>query len=740
MVDGVLLEPGANLSGKKLSNLDLSGVDLSGANLRESVFSWSNLQNAKLDGADLSGANFYGSDLTGASLKSAVITGAMFLTAKLQNANLNDSRAFGSQNQATDALFGSADLTGASLEGVKYEGINFENANLTNARLVSSSLRWIRFDGATLTNADFLGSEFIGQISGKIGGTPKDLPAKWTTRSDYLFGPGASYAFADLRNLDLSKLDLGGANFRYAKLNNANLSNSTLKGAYLTGANFSGANFEGIRSGEVEWQTNGCCPGTLPENFRVSSGFLVGPKADLSNENLNGLILTGMPDARGANFSGSSLIDSDFYASNLRDANFSGANLMGSNFDESNLDGANFSLANITDARFYRATLENVNLLGATDLHRSESISRDYSLVEGIYFGSLETLEVQATLSKAKVGEASTAIVLGLPAGTNVEVFWEIDGTAAQNSSETFYPEPKDFGRELSARLVFSKLGYVSRDFRTDPLKVAAGTLSLNPTPTVSGTSKVGQTLTASAGSWDPGVTLTYQWLRDGVAIAAANKNTLQLTTDDNSKLITVEVTATKTGYATVKKTSTAVKVEPGTQTVAPTPTVSGTSKVGQTLTASAGSWDPGVTLTYQWLRDGVSISGAASESYVLTPGDVGRIVAVRVTGTLAGYVTAAKLSAKVIVATGSMTITTPKVTGTGKSGSTLKATTSAWVKGSKITYQWLSNGAVIKGATSSSFMLTTAYKGKKISVKVTQAATGYTTAVKTSNSVTVSK
>ena len=139
-------------------------------------------------------------------------------------------------------------------------------------------------------------------------------------------------------------------------------------------------------------------------------------------------------------------------------------------------------------------------------------------------------------------------------------------------------------------------------------------------------------------------------------------------------------------------------------------------------------------------MRDGVKINGAASASYVLTPGDFGRNVCVEVTGALAGYATVSKASAQVKVAAGLMMINTPKVSGTAKSGNTLKVTTSAWVKGSKITYQWLSNGAVIKGATSSSLKISSALKGKKISVKVTQSATGYTTATKTSATVTVSK
>ena len=39
---------------------------------------------------------------------------------------------------------------------------------------------------------------------------------------------------------------------------------------------------------------------------------------------------------------------------------------------------------------------------------------------------------------------------------------------------------------------------------------------TLQPTPTIGGTPKVGATLTGDPGTWDAGTALTYQWLADG--------------------------------------------------------------------------------------------------------------------------------------------------------------------------------------------------------------------------------
>ena len=47
--------------------------------------------------------------------------------------------------------------------------------------------------------------------------------------------------------------------------------------------------------------------------------------------------------------------------------------------------------------------------------------------------------------------------------------------------------------------------------------------------------------------------------------------------------------------------------------------------------------------------------------------------------------------------------------------------------------YQWYAGGAKIKGATKSTFKITSKQKGKKITVKVTAKKSGYQTVTKTS-------
>lgn len=199
-----------------------------------------------------------------------------------------------------------------------------------------------------------------------------------------------------------------------------------------------------------------------------------------------------------------------------------------------------------------------------------------------------------------------------------------------------------------------------------------AKALTAKPVPKVSGTGKVGQTLTAKAGTWGPNpVALTYQWNRGGTAIKGATSYKYKLVTADAGKSITVSVTGRKTGYIPATKTSTALKVATLKLTAAATPKIAGTGAVGQTLTASVGTWSPSpVTFSYQWKRNGVVIPKATSRTYKLVSGDAGKKITVSITGKKDGYASQTKTSVEKYVQTwveakyGTFTAKTYKGTG----------------------------------------------------------------------------
>jgi Ca2+-binding RTX toxin-like protein len=65
-------------------------------------------------------------------------------------------------------------------------------------------------------------------------------------------------------------------------------------------------------------------------------------------------------------------------------------------------------------------------------------------------------------------------------------------------------------------------------------------------------------------------------------------------------------------------------------------PTINGTLKVGETLTADPGTWTPtGVGFAYQWLADGEVVAGATGAALVLGPEHAGKKMSVKVIGSL---------------------------------------------------------------------------------------------------------
>src|SRR4029453_17951436 len=157
-------------------------------------------------------------------------------------------------------------------------------------------------------------------------------------------------------------------------------------------------------------------------------------------------------------------------------------------------------------------------------------------------------------------------------------------------------------------------------------------------------------TLTAVPGVWGPApVTLAYQWKANGVSVVGGTAATYVPVTGDVGKTLTVTVTGSKVGYTTASRTSvaTAAVLALPSLAPAPVPTITGTAKVGSTLTAVPGVWGPApVTLAYQWKANGVSVVGGTAATYVPVTGDVGKTLTVTVTGSKIGYTTASKTSA----------------------------------------------------------------------------------------------
>ena len=81
-------------------------------------------------------------------------------------------------------------------------------------------------------------------------------------------------------------------------------------------------------------------------------------------------------------------------------------------------------------------------------------------------------------------------------------------------------------------------------------------------------------------------------------------------------------------------------------------PSISGSARVGATLTADDGTWSPAATsASFQWLRNGQPIDGATSATYVTVAADAGTAVTVRVTASRSGAADGVATSAAVNIA-----------------------------------------------------------------------------------------
>src|SRR5262245_11694532 len=129
--------------------------------------------------------------------------------------------------------------------------------------------------------------------------------------------------------------------------------------------------------------------------------------------------------------------------------------------------------------------------------------------------------------------------------------------------------------------------------------------------PTITGTEQQGKTLTATNGSWTGSPRFTYRWQRcapDGTScgnIDNAAARRYVLTSADVGHPGRFVVTATNADGTTAAN-SQPTGVISGTSAPANTvrPSISGTPKPGEELSADNGTWTNGVrTFGYQWQR-----------------------------------------------------------------------------------------------------------------------------------------
>ena len=248
-------------------------------------------------------------------------------------------------------------------------------------------------------------------------------------------------------------------------------------------------------------------------------------------------------------------------------------------------------------------------------------------------------------------------------------------------TSSTYTPTAADVGSAFRVAVTASNIAGSSQAFSeaTPVVVVTVPPVNTAP-PTISGQAFQGKVLTAGTGTWTSPTTITsaYQWRSCDSSgggcsnIDKATGATYTLGSSDVGHRLRVAVTATNAdGSTEAVSDPSATVVDPAIPVNTSLPTISGTPREGQSLTASEGSWTSStpVTTGFVWTRCGssgsgcITVAGATSRTYTLTSIDVGRTLRVTATATNSagqatassnptGVVTAAAAAATSVVAT----------------------------------------------------------------------------------------
>ncbi|MDR0909228.1 MAG: hypothetical protein LBM77_05620 [Spirochaetaceae bacterium] len=231
---------------------------------------------------------------------------------------------------------------------------------------------------------------------------------------------------------------------------------------------------------------------------------------------------------------------------------------------------------------------------------------------------------------------------------------------------------------------------------------------------TITGTPKVGETLTADTTELEGEGLLAYQWIQgEDTKVGSGGSTYVPLKGDIGQ---TIKVQVSRVGYdGTVESSPTTVVLA---RVLSGSVSILGNPIVGSTLTADTSQLSGTGTITYQWMQGEDTTVGTGGNTYVPVEGDIGKTIKVQVSrvdydGTVESSPTTAVLAATKILS-GSVIISGNPIV-----GSTLTADTSQLSGTGTITYQWIQGESSLIGTGTSSYVPVEGDIGKSIKVRV---------------------
>jgi hypothetical protein len=341
-----------------------------------------------------------------------------------------------------------------------------------------------------------------------------------------------------------------------------------------------------------------------------------------------------------------------------------------------------------------------------------------------------------ATVEVASVGGDYIGEVMA-----NMQGAYQFNGLATGDYTLRFRPAEtwtpghlpewwQDAGSAASASAVAVVAGQETS--RIDAALNEVGTVAVElPAPQVSGTPRVGETLTAIASSTTDGASLSYEWLADDAVVAGATDAAFVLTSEQVGKRMSVRVTASADGYLPTTLASSQTASVAAAEPDPILPTISGTPVVGAKLEVDPGEKTPGTAFAYQWYADGAQIADATGVALRLATAHEGAQIEVRVTTLRRGVVLERRTSEPTLRV---LLAGVPTVSGIPTVGSTVTADPGVWTAATQHAYQWYADGEAIDGATAASLDLTPELVGARIWVRVTGHVPGYPTVERSSS------
>jgi uncharacterized protein YjbI with pentapeptide repeats len=417
--DGYLVGPNVNMSNLDLSGVNLSDISMTGMNVDGTDLRYTTLTNissgslrgvpildskykiynqyivgpnVNLNGADLSGIDLSGMNLDGTNLENANLMG-------IQSGFIQGTPILSSKYKLMKGYIvgPEVDLRGANLEWQDFSDMDLYLTDFTDAKLNHAT-----FHRSFIFDTNFTNIEFRDIRSSGLLGLPSELPSKLNIINSYIqgklsrifVGPSIKLENIEFRNHNMNSIDLSGSDLINVYFNNSSIDST----------NFNQTNLLGIRSLNVSGT-----PTNLSSKWRIQSGYLLGPNANLMSADFTNLDLSGvnLSDANLLNvhfentipgpIEGIPILDFDWKVVNLKfdttvrpfiigpGMNLSSMDLSGEVFINMNLANVNLEQTNLSNA-----TLRNISsggIIGSTEL-----LPQGWKIVGGYLIGPTANL------------------------------------------------------------------------------------------------------------------------------------------------------------------------------------------------------------------------------------------------------------------------------------------------------------------------------------------------------------